>query len=254
MNMKQYDFFTVLNSAYMPFGKIWINSLTQNISKDKVGTIYILDTGLNNNDIEYLKSFSQVEIIMSDLCETATSDAVDKNSTWLKHVLRKTKYFKKILKQNDKPLIMVDADCMFLTDFFDYIDDTKDILVCNRSYRDHDNWIASFFVAKNTPAAYEFMNLWTKRMRRLMRESPERGWFESHSLNLCVNEIKEEKADNILIGDVFTKNVACEEISFFDGDTSIIHFKGTSNKTDFRGRISRFNRVLDHKHLKVIYE
>jgi lipopolysaccharide biosynthesis glycosyltransferase len=236
-----YNLFTVLNSAYMPFGKIWLNSLYEKTDIDMIKKIYILDTGLLPEDLEYLKKFAKVEIVLSDINIVNTSDALPKNSPWLQHVLRKTKYFRKVLRKDSTPLIMIDSDCMFINNFLKHIDNTKDVLVCNRSYHEHDNWIASFFVANKQKEGLVFMDLWIKEMKQLMREQPERGWFESHSLNLCLTRHKK----CVIIGDVHTKNVACEEPTQFDDTTCILHFKGTSKKTNFNERINRFSSVID---------
>lgn len=247
-----YNLFTVLNSAYMPFGKIWINSLHELSDIERIKKIYILDTGLLPKDLEYIKKFSRVEVVLSDINIINTSNALPRNSPWLQHVLRKTKYFRKVLKKDPTPLIMVDSDCMFLDNFLKHIDDTKDVLVCNRSYHDYDNWIASFFVSNKQKEGLVFMNLWIKEMKQLMKDQPERGWFESHSLNLCLQKNKK----CVIIGDVYTKNVACEEPTQFDNNTSILHFKGTSNKTNFNERINRFSNVvnLDKKILSYLNE
>ena len=241
-----YNLFTVLNSAYMPFGKIWINSLYKNVNLEQINKIFILDTGLKQDELGFLKTFDKVEIVVSDLAEERTSNASTRESIWLQHVLRKTKYFRKVLKNSseDTPLIMVDSDCCFLGDFFHLLDKETDVLVCNRSYKEEDNWIASFFVANNSNNGKLFMDAWIRRMRQLMKEKPERGWFESHSLNLIINELKHQNSD-IKISDVYTKNIACEELTMFDKNTKIIHLKGTSNKTNFQERINRFKQFVD---------
>jgi len=239
----KYDFFTVLNSAYMIFGKIWLLSLLEQIPNDKIGNIIILDTGLKEEEIKYLKGFNKVTILQSDLNLVDTSDALPRNSNWLQHVLRKTKFCKVALKIHNSPLIMVDSDCMFLGDVTKNIEQDKDILVCNRSYKENDNWIASFFVVNNPEEGIRFLTSWIGRMKRLMIEQPHRGWFESHSLNLLLNEIRQGKHGEFNIGDVFTADVACEEERFFSYEnTKLVHFKGTGQKTDFSGRINRFKK------------
>lgn len=243
-----YNIFTVLNSAYMVFGVVWIKSLHENVDLKKIKTIYILDTGLKDDDIKFLESYDKVEIIQSDLNEVSTSDAFPNNSIWLQHVLRKTKYFRKILRMDQSPLVMVDSDCMFTGDFLKHLNNTDDVLVCNRSYKNYDNWIASFFVANNADNGIEFLNLWISRMKRLMKEQPNRGWFESHSLNLIIEELKNDSDNKIKIGDVYTKNVACEEIKCYDNiGTNVVHFKGTDRKSNLISRFNRFDKIPEIK-------
>ena len=236
-----YNLFTVLNSAYMPFGKIWIKSLFDNVDQNKIKKIFILDTGLEQKDLNYLESFDKVEIVLSDIDIKQTSNAFTTNSIWLQHVLRKTKFFRKTLKEDNAPLIMIDSDCMFVGDFLEHIDTNYDVQVANRSYHDHDNWIASFFVANNVDNGSKFMNLWISRMRRLMKERPERGWFESHSLNLCLNELKGFNEHDLKVGNVETKFLSCETPELFcEKNTKIVHFKGKHAKADFNERLNRF--------------
>jgi hypothetical protein len=133
---------------------------------------------------------------------------------------------------------MVDSDCMFLGDVTEVLEQDKDILVCNRSYREDDNWIASFFVVNNPDQGIKFLSSWIGRMKKLMIEQPHRGWFESHSLNLL---IRQGEHGQFNIGDVFTADVACEEEALLSlENTKLVHFKGTGQKTDFSGRINRF--------------
>lgn len=259
-----YNVFTVLNSAYMRFGKIWINSLYHEADYDNVGKIFILDTGLTDEDKNYLTKYDKVQIVPSDIDIKESSNANYQKSVWLSHVLRKTKYFRQILEKGNSPLVMVDSDCMFIGDFSQHIDETYDVQVCNRSYHDRDDWIASFFVANNTKKGLFFMDLWMQRMKELMEERPERGWFESYSLNTCIKDLKTKKVENDLkIGDVETKDVACELPTLSHADTKILHFKGTGNKLDFNERLNRFsdksimNKILeygDHKPEPVIID
>ena len=237
----KYNFYTVLNSAYMTFGKIWLLSLLDNIPSEKIENIIILDTGLKEEDVKYLNNFEKVVVLQSDLNLIHTSDVRPTNSYWLQHVLRKTKFCKVVLKLYNSPLIMVDSDCMFLGDVTEQLQQDKDLLVCNRSYKEENNWIASFFVINNPEEGKRFLSLWIKRMKKLMKERPERGWFESHSLNLLINEILEGGHGAFNMGDVFTANVACEEEEYFSHkNTMVVHFKGTGKKTDFFGRVGRF--------------
>tara|TARA_R100000231_G_scaffold132458_1_gene104977 strand:+ start:3135 stop:3944 length:810 start_codon:yes stop_codon:yes gene_type:complete len=245
-----YNVFTVLNSAYMRFGKIWINSLYHEADYANVGKVFILDTGLTDDDKAYLTKYEKVQIVPSDIDIKESSNANYQHSTWLSHVLRKTKYFRQILEEGNYPLVMVDSDCMFIGDFSQHIDKDYDVQVCNRSYHERDDWIASFFVANNVEKGLFFMDLWMLRMREMMEERPERGWFESASLNICIKDLKTKIGNDLKIGDVETKDVACERPSLFHKETKILHFKGTGNKLDFNERLNRFRSkdIMDKIH------
>ena len=45
----------VLNSSYFNFGKVFINSLYDNVDIDNIDTIFIADTGLSKSNKEYFK-------------------------------------------------------------------------------------------------------------------------------------------------------------------------------------------------------
>ena len=61
--MNKYDIYFVLNSAYIKFGKIFLGSLHDKVDMDNVRNIYISDTGLNENDKKYVKSFDKVAVV-----------------------------------------------------------------------------------------------------------------------------------------------------------------------------------------------
>ena len=46
----KYDIYFVLNSAYIKFGKIFLESLHDKVNMDNVRCVYLSDTGLNEKD------------------------------------------------------------------------------------------------------------------------------------------------------------------------------------------------------------
>ena len=50
--------YTVINDAYFKFGQIFIRSLYDKVNIDKINKIYISDTGLTQQQLDYLKSYS----------------------------------------------------------------------------------------------------------------------------------------------------------------------------------------------------
>ena len=54
--MNKYNVFTILNSSYIKFGKIWINSLYDKVDINKIENIFIGDTGLYKEDKNYLEN------------------------------------------------------------------------------------------------------------------------------------------------------------------------------------------------------
>ena len=62
-----YSVYTVLNSDYMTFGRIFVNSFIDKCDQNKVDKIYILDIGLSDKDRKWLNNTSdKIEILSSD--------------------------------------------------------------------------------------------------------------------------------------------------------------------------------------------
>jgi hypothetical protein len=227
----------------MKFGKLWLNSMHNNVDMTKVRAIFIVDTGLNEEDYKELSKYEKIKIIKSDLHLKDTSDVDKRNSIWLQHVLKKTEFLYKVVcaNQDDLPIVMIDNDCMFLRDFSEMIDKEYDIQVCKRSYREEDNWIASFFVINNTEKGKKFLQLWREEMRDLMISRPERGWFESYALNTLLNKLAQEETKEIKVGNLETKIISCERPEQYDEtETKIVHFKGNHDKSNISSRLKRF--------------
>ena len=47
------------------FGRIFFNSLHQNLTLDEIDTIWVGDTGIDERDKEYLTQFKKVKLILS---------------------------------------------------------------------------------------------------------------------------------------------------------------------------------------------
>ena len=57
-----YSIFTIMNSGYSNFGRIFFNSLHQNLTLDEIDTIWVGDTGIDERDKEYLTQFKKVKL------------------------------------------------------------------------------------------------------------------------------------------------------------------------------------------------
>lgn len=157
----KYNIVTTLNNDYMPFGILFINSLFDNIDLDYINKIYVFDTGLNDTDRNFLQLFPQVEI-METPHNTKKVQMHDKQ--WQKNVYSKTSFLLQVIKKDNLPTIMMDSDCVFVSNFFDLLDPSKDFLLCERSRANFSKYIGSFFVAHNVEMAEEFINHWIKEI------------------------------------------------------------------------------------------
>jgi hypothetical protein len=226
----------------MPFGNIWLSSMYDILDVTNINKIFILDTGLTLEDKQQIISKAgKVEFILSDINIKGSSDANIKNSLWLPHVLRKTVYLHMLmceLPEREFPLIMMDSDTMFLKGFEELLDESYDMQVCLRSYKDNPNWIAAFFVAYSKQKSQKFLEKWIQEIKNLMISRPDRKWFESHSLNLLLNKIIDN--GEYKIGNLPTRLICCERPENFTDETRVIHFKGTHEKGNIIKRLQRF--------------
>ena len=170
-----YNVYTVVNSRFFELSTVWLNSLLAVSDLAKLDTIYIADTGLSEAEVDYLTSrSSKVEII-----KVATPEALDSKDThsasWHHSVQQKTFVCRHILEETSIPLVMVDADAMFLNDISKNIDLNYDVQVCKRLTPARSSiikkpmeYLASY-VSFNTPRALSFIEDWRETMMNLPR-------------------------------------------------------------------------------------
>lgn len=159
----KYNIVTTLNNDYMPFGILFINSLFDNVDLDYINKIYIFDTGLDKKDIEYLKLFPKVEI---EETEHDTKKVKMHDEQWQKNVYSKTSFLLRTIKKDKLPTIMIDSDCLFVSDFFDLLDPSKDFILCERGRTGFSKYIGSFFVVHNIKKAEKFILHWIKEIKK----------------------------------------------------------------------------------------
>ena len=59
----KYNILTVINEGYAQFGKLFINSLFENIDLKNVEKIYVYDTGLSEDTVRYFNYFPKVVVM-----------------------------------------------------------------------------------------------------------------------------------------------------------------------------------------------
>ena len=67
MTYTKINIYTVINDAYWKFGQIFIKSLHDKVNLDRINKIFISDTGLTQQQIEYLKTYPKIEIVNTDI-------------------------------------------------------------------------------------------------------------------------------------------------------------------------------------------
>ena len=221
---------TSLNSSYRKFGKIFLNSLYQNLSLENIKNVFILDVGLSEDDKVWISKYEKLTIV-------DTSVNVDFDGIWGKgweeSVATKTIGFKQLLLNNNYPLVMVDSDCLFLRDFEDLLDNSFDIQVCDRNYMKNSPYVASFFVAHNKKAI-EFVEAWINQINKL-KVMPK----ETTAMNMTISKYK----DNLKIGSIDENLISSV---YYHDDARIIHMKSTALDDNFNTTfIRRINGVRD---------
>ena len=214
----KHSIYTVLNSAYMTFGKIFLQSYFK-YNLDNCEYVFILNAGLDKQDIEWLSQFKKVYIIESNINTSFKNGNTSKD--WTKTVVAKTYGLREILKQyNITPIIMIDSDCLILQEISSLIDIKKDIQICNRPQ--HSTPMLGSYVSINN-LCFNFLDRWINIIPTI--STP---WKESPALSKTYLEFK----DKLNIGLIPEEIVSCYEKNKVTHNTKIVHFKsGAAHKT-----------------------
>ena len=216
----KHSIYTVLNSAYMPFGKIFINSYLK-FNYEVCEYIFILDAGLTENDIKWLSNIENVKIINSSI-NTSFKDG-NTSEEWTTTVVAKTLGLYELLKAYDvSPIIMIDSDCLVLGDISSLIDMTQHIQICHRP--NHKTPMLGSYVSINDRVAgLEILNRWIETIPSITTP-----WKESPALS----KIYPEFVDKLKLGLVPERIVSCYKKEDVNEEVKIIHFKsGATHKT-----------------------
>tara|TARA_R110002020_G_scaffold421418_4_gene630536 strand:- start:23789 stop:24493 length:705 start_codon:yes stop_codon:yes gene_type:complete len=164
----KYNILTVLNEGYAHFGKLFINSLFENIDLYNIENIIVYDTGLSANTRSYLEYFPKVLIVETG--ENYNSEAIH-DEGWKNNTYSKTKYLLSSLEETGVPTLMIDSDCIFVEGFDHLLDWDSDIVVCSRDRQGFSQHIGSFFGALNVASAKVFVDKWISNVTLLQTTS-----------------------------------------------------------------------------------
>ena len=180
----KYNILTVLNEGYAPFGKLFVNSLFENVDLYNVQDIIIYDTGLSATTVSYLEYFPKVVVVPTG-CNYDSGTIHDEG--WKNNTYSKTKYLLNSLEETSLPTLMIDSDCIFVGSFDHLLDWETDIIVCNRDREGFSKHIGSFFGAINVEAAKEFLQKWIANVT-LLQETTDLKHCESPALSKTIVE------------------------------------------------------------------
>ena len=227
-----YSIYTVLNSAYLTFGKVFLNSLYDKIDMNQVQYIFILDTGLSDEDREFISKNDKVKIIDSGVTTSLKGGTEDKE--WTQTVVLKTYALRELLKTYDDlfPIVMIDSDCMFIRDISELLNTDYDLQICHRE--NHGTPLLGSYVSFNDKdKCMSFLDKWIERIPQI--KTP---WKESPALS----QIYEENSDEYNIELVSEKKVSSYTPEDME-DTHIIHFKSMNNHKTAEETIQK--RIFD---------
>jgi len=219
----RYNILTVLNEGYAQFGRLFINSLFDNIDLDSIDTIYIYDTGLSSNSKKYLSLFPKIKIVDAGFI-ALSEDIHDKG--WQKNTYSKTRFLKEVLVETGIPTIMIDADCVFKCEFIKLLDSNTDLTVCRRTRPGFSNHLGSFFAANNITKSINFLDKWIDRIENSEgkhKESPALSYVLENQNILKIQELDESVIS--ALGD--------------SSDVRIFHLKSDSGLETIERRINQ---------------
>jgi len=227
----KYNILFTLNSSYLTYGKLFINSLYDNNDMDKVDTVYLADTGLTDIDKEFFNRFPHIKIL-----ETNVVSDFNEGGTWGKgwssSVVSKTQSLYKILKDSSIPVMMIDADCIILKDLSSLINPQMSIQICCR--KPHQiPYLGSFIIIHPDGDGKAFMAKWINNINNTQGTTAK----ESPNLSTTVSE-----QSHIKIEDIPRLKVSCYNKEEYNPDVYIIHLKGGSLSND-----------IEQDHKKRIY-
>lgn len=174
----KYNIFTVLNEGYERFGILFLSSIIDRLDLEKIENIFVYDTGLSEQTKKKFSIFQKVKIINSGIA--TNSDTKVHGKTWQENVYSKAKLLREcVIKQEEfLPTIMVDADSIFVNEFYNLIDFEKDLVLCRRSSRgraknhiSNSSHIGSFFaINKKTKKSLTFLENWIAKIEKSIHE------------------------------------------------------------------------------------
>lgn len=197
----KYNIFTVLNEGYERFGIIFLSSIVDGLDLEKIDNIFVYDTGLSEETKKKYQIFEKVVIVDSGIQTDA--DTSVHGETWQKNVYSKAKLLKHCVENQETfyPTVMVDADSIFVKEFFHLVDTNKQVVLCKRSPRGRSeghistsSHIGSFFsINERSEQTMKFMDFWINKIDSSVDKDPITGTYmakESPSLSAAYEEFK----------------------------------------------------------------
>lgn len=216
----KYNILFTLNSSYITYGKLFINSLYDKNDMTKVDTIYLADVGLSETDKKYFNNFPHIKImdtnVVSDFNEGGTW-----GKGWSSSVISKTRSLYNILSETNIPVMMIDADCIIMKDLSALISDDSIQLCCRKPHK--IPYLGSLVIIYPDNDGLSFVNKWITNIDNNNSNNAK----ESPMLSRTVRENGHMNIKNIprLLVSCYNKNE-------YNDDVFIVHLKGSSLSND----------------------
>jgi hypothetical protein len=218
----KYSIQTTSDYSYFIFLKILVNSILDKCNLDHLNKIYVIDTGMDSAQLEYLKKrSSHIEIITTGLSTNFKGGTWGED--WQKNVKGKTVHLYDIVSKIQEPLLMLDADMMVMNDIYPLLEQGGDLQVCVRPNNPNAKYIGSYFFSIDHKKILPFIKEW----KDLTQGSSGKGAHESPALTKTVEKYKNQLNIIEIEQDIVNR------INYPALDkTIIVHFKGTRISDD----------------------
>lgn len=219
----KYNIYLVLNSAYMEFGRVFLKSLYDVHNMNDISNVIIADTGLKEKHKQEIKdNFDKIRLVETG--ENTDFGEGIHSEQWYKTVNTKTLQLRKLLRDMDiTPVVMIDADSLFLKSITPVINTDFDLQLCYRLHHDIP-FIGSFVSINNREKGLKFLDKWID----IIANSTETTGRESPALVDTFEYFK----GKIKIDLVPVKIVSLSRPPDFSDKTRVVHFKSsTPDKT-----------------------
>ena len=212
----KYNIQTTSDHSYFAFLKIFVNSILTNCNLEYLNKIYIINTGMTDDEVIYLTERSNhIEIIETGLKTNFKGGTWGED--WQLNVKGKTHYLYELVSKIEQPLLMLDSDMMIVKDLYPLTQFGGDLQVCVRP-GNSVKYIGSYFFSMNPSKSLPFIKEW----KELTQTSTGKAAHESPALTKIVEKYKSQLNIIELEQDIVNR------ISYPLLDkTIIVHFKGT---------------------------
>lgn len=213
----KYNILFTLNSSYLTYGKLFINSLYDNNDMTKVNTVYLADTGLTKQDKKFFNNYPHIKILKTNII-TDFNKGGTWGEGWSNSVISKTQSLYNILQTSPFPIMMIDADCIIKRDLSNLISKDVSVQLCCR--KPHKiPYLGSFVIIHPDDDGRLFTQKWINNINNTSgfqaRESPNLGKTVAENKNIRIEDIPRIK-------------VSCFNKKEYNPDVYIIHLKGSS--------------------------